>query len=292
MQGYRATKAILKWKINDETPNTSRMRAKHPTTPRKNHTDNLPSPPWWWGIGRACRHGTAAAWGRGISGRAAVCSSPSSWYPVFGLRLLARSWELGKRSVRLVEHETTPLFSYFSVFGRHSAANARLLPRRVRGARKKIELRSRIEPHWAMEQHTYTPIRTAALAWRLGRGGAAGGDVTARSPVVCVWRGSRRACATEPQPQSRALKTKKHIRRAKPRAASSEGAPRSGSLRAARVVSRSARVLAPARGARATRRRAGGAKERRGRGAADGTREEEEEERTAAARDVPAELRR
>ena len=110
VQGYRATKAILKWKMNDETPNTSRMRAKHPTTPRKNHTDNLPSPPWWWGIGRACRHGTAAAWGRGISGRAAVCSSPSSWYPVFGLRLLARSWELGKRSVRLVEHETTPLF--------------------------------------------------------------------------------------------------------------------------------------------------------------------------------------
>ena len=88
------------------------------------------------------------------------------------------------------------------------------------------------------------------------------------------------------------LKTKKHIRRAKSRAASSEGAPRSGSLRAVRVVSRSARVLAPTRGARATRRRAGGAKERRRRGAADGTREEEEEERTAAARDVPAELRR
>ena len=134
--------------------------------------------------------------------------------------------------------------------------------------------------------------RTAALAWRFGRGGASDGDVTARSPVVCVWRGLRRACATKPQPQLFALKTKKHTRRAKPRAASSKGAPRSGSLCAARVVSRSARVLAPARGARTPRQLAGGAKERRGRGATDWTREEEEDERTAAARDVPAELRR
>ena len=109
VQGYRATKAILKWKINDETPNTRRMRAKHPTTPRKNHTDNPPSPPWWWGIRRACRHCTAA-WGRGISTRAAVCSSPSSWYPVFELRLLIRSLEVGTGSVSLVEHGTTPLF--------------------------------------------------------------------------------------------------------------------------------------------------------------------------------------
>ena len=181
-----------------------------------------------------------------------------------------------------------PISLFLPPLGRERASFAASRERSV----EEIELRSRTEPHWAMKQHTDTPIRTAALAWRLGRGGAAGGDVTARSPVVCVWRGSRRACATEPQPQSRAFKTKKHIRRAKSRAASSEGAPRSGSLRAARVVSRSARVLAPARGARATRRRAGGAKERRGRGAADGTREEEEEERTAAARDVPAELRR
>ena len=64
MQGYRVTKAILIWKINDESPNTSRMRAKNPTTARKNHTGNLPSPPWWWGIGRACT-GTARRLGVG-----------------------------------------------------------------------------------------------------------------------------------------------------------------------------------------------------------------------------------
>ena len=83
-----------------------------------------------------------------------------------------------------------------------------------------------------------------------------------------------------------------HTRRAKPRAASSEGVPRSDFPRAAPVALRSARVHAPARGARAPRRRAGGAKERRARGATDGTREEDQEERTTAARDVPAELRR
>ena len=68
--------------------------------------------------------------------------------------------------------------------------------------------------------------------------------------------------------------------------------PRSDFPRAAPVALRSARVHAPARGARAPRRRAGGAKERRARGATDGTREEDQEERTTAARDVPAELRR
>ena len=149
----------MKWKINDETPNTSRMRAKNPTTPRNNHTENLPSPPWWWGIGRACRHGTAA-WGRGISRRAAVCSSPSSWYPAFGLKLLAWSWEeLRKRSVRLVEHEKTPLFPYFfSFFCRHSAANARLLPRRVRGAWENRTTKQNRTPlgHETTHRHTYS----------------------------------------------------------------------------------------------------------------------------------------
>ena len=109
--GLSCHKAILKWKINDETPNTSQMCAKHPTSPRKNHTDSPPSPPW--AVESDARAGTARRLGyncRGISRRAAVYSSPSSWYPVFGLRLLTQSWELGKGSVHLVEHETTPLF--------------------------------------------------------------------------------------------------------------------------------------------------------------------------------------
>ena len=193
------------------------------------------------------RHGGL---GRGISRHAAVCSSPCSWYPVFGLRLLAGRGNWGSAPFAWLNMKQRPFSPIYLVFlpplGRERASFAASRERSV----GKIELRSRTERHWAMKQHTDTPIQTAALAWRLGRGGAAGGDVTTRSTVVCVWRGSRRACATEPQPQSRALKTKKHTRRAKSRAASSEGAPRSGSLRAARVVSRSARVLAPARGAR------------------------------------------
>ena len=94
------------------------------------------------------------------------------------------------------------------------------------------------------------------------------------------------------EPTEESSEAHKHTRRAKPRAASSEGVPRSDSPRAAPVALRSARVRAPARGARAPRRRGGGAKERRARGATDGTREEDQEERTTAARDVPAELRR
>ena len=82
-----------------------------------------------------------------------------------------------------------------------------------------------------------------------------------------------------------------HPRRAKPRAASSEGAPCSDFARAARCARRaSSRPLVV--GVRVPRWRAGEAKERRARGATDRAREEEEEEMTAAARDVPAELRR
>ena len=53
----------------------------------------------------------------------------------------------------------------------------------------------------------------------------------------------------------------------------------SDSAHAAPVASRSAHVRAPARGARAPRRPAGGAKERRARGATDGTGEEQEKKR-------------
>ena len=97
------------------------------------------------------------------------------------------------------------------------------------------------------------------------------------------------------EPTEESSEAHKHTRRAKPRAASSEGAPHSDFPRAAPVASSTARFRAPARGARAPRRRASGAKERRMRGATDGTRAEDNEERTtaaAAALDVPAELRR
>ena len=39
---------------------------------------------------------------RGISRRAVVCSSPSSWHSAFGVMLLTRSWALGKGPVRSV----------------------------------------------------------------------------------------------------------------------------------------------------------------------------------------------
>ena len=39
---------------------------------------------------------------RGISRRAVVCSSSSSWHPAFGVMLLTRSWALGKGPIRLV----------------------------------------------------------------------------------------------------------------------------------------------------------------------------------------------
>ena len=97
------------------------------------------------------------------------------------------------------------------------------------------------------------------------------------------------------EPTEESSEAHKHTRCAKPRAASSEGAPHSDFPRAAPVASSTARFRAPARGARAPRRRASGAKEQRMRGATDGTRAEDNEERTtaaAAALDVPAELRR
>ena len=66
----------------------------------------------------------------------------------------------------------------------------------------------------------------------------------------------------------------KHASNAKPPLRPLPAAPlKSDSPRAAPVASRSARVRAPARGVRAPRRRAGGAKERRARGATDGTRD-------------------
>ena len=40
--------------------------------------------------------------GSGQSETRAVCSSPSSWHPTFGVMLLTRSWALGKGPVRLV----------------------------------------------------------------------------------------------------------------------------------------------------------------------------------------------
>ena len=100
--------------------------------------------------------------------------------------------------------------------------------------------------------------------------------LSGRSPLRAEREsGARRAeRGKQPSPE-----TQKHTRRAKPRAASSEGAPRSDSPHAVPVASRSARVHAPARGARAPRRPAGGAKERHARGATDVTGEEQEKKK-------------
>ena len=108
---------------------------------------------------------------RGISRRAVVCSSSSSWRPAFGLKLLTRPWALGKGPVRLVLREARSPFRNSRIFGHHSAANGPFLPRRVSArAKNRITKQNQSPPgHKTTHRHTNISAGACLCAWATRR---------------------------------------------------------------------------------------------------------------------------